>query len=122
MNVDTLEHRVQALLKRSSSSNHNQPVSHGSHLIASSSSIGTMIPTPGISRSGGTNSIIPSSGDNSTTSSSMVSQNTVSIGNLLPTANGTGGGVHGSSFNASDGNLTPRVFTLLASHFHLKLT
>ncbi|RWR84205.1 zinc finger protein [Cinnamomum micranthum f. kanehirae] len=98
MNIETLEHRVHTLLKRTSSTSHRQPVSH---IMSSSSSISTMIPTPGMSHSGGTNSMIPSSVDNSTTSSSVVTQNTVNTGHL--SANGTGGGVHGSSFNASDG-------------------
>lgn len=102
MNIETLEHRVHTLLKRTSSTSHKQPVSH---IMSSSSSISTMIPTPGMSHSGGMNSMIPSSVDNSTTSSSVVTQNTVNTGHL--SANGTGGGVHGSSFNASDGNLTP---------------
>ncbi|XP_042479129.1 histone acetyltransferase HAC1-like isoform X2 [Macadamia integrifolia] len=95
MNMDTLEHRLQALLRRSAPINHNQ------HLISSSSSIGTMIPTPGMSHSGSSNSTVTSM-DNSMiagNSCNLMASNTVNRGSLLTTANGSAGGIHGSLSN-----------------------
>ncbi|XP_058068645.1 histone acetyltransferase HAC1-like isoform X2 [Magnolia sinica] len=91
MNMETLEHRLQTLIK-------NIPPNNQSHQLP------TMIPTPGMSHNSGSNSTVPSSGDNFS-SCSTVPPNTISTGNLLPTVNGSNGGVNGSSFNASDGSL-----------------
>ncbi|KAJ4964510.1 hypothetical protein NE237_024449 [Protea cynaroides] len=102
LNMDTLEHRLQALLRRSASSNHSQ------HLISSSSSVGTMIPTPGMPHSGNSNSTVTSM-DNSMISGSacnLMASNTVNRGSLLTAANGSTGGIHGGSFNPSDGSLS----------------
>ncbi|XP_077214645.1 histone acetyltransferase HAC1-like isoform X2 [Tasmannia lanceolata] len=96
MNMETLEQRFQIALKFSSASNHSQQLPRHT---SSSSSFGTMIPTPGMLQSG----TIPYSGGNSI-SGSTVAPNTVKTGQLLPTSNGSGG-IHAGSFNASDGPL-----------------
>ncbi|KAJ4958739.1 hypothetical protein NE237_025850 [Protea cynaroides] len=102
MNMDTLEHRLQALLSRPTPRNHNQ------HLISSSSSIGTMIPTPGMSNSGSSNATVNSMGNSMVVANSCnsVAPNTVNTGSLLTTANGSAGGIHGGTFLPSDGSLS----------------
>lgn len=99
MNLETLESRLQNLIKRSSMNNQNQ---HYPQHVNSSSPIGTMIPTPGMSHSGNSNVMVTSSVDASMITTSGCSSITpnVNTGNLLPT-----GGLHGGSFNRSDGNI-----------------
>ena len=48
MNLDTLESRLHQLIKRS----HMNPRTQYPQLVNSSSPVGTMIPTPGMSHSG----------------------------------------------------------------------
>lgn len=68
MNLDTLENRLQALIKRNSLNNQNERyqqqsnanVSMGTMIPTPNVSMGTMIPTPGISQSGNSNSIMSS--------------------------------------------------------------
>ncbi|KAF9614106.1 hypothetical protein IFM89_015368 [Coptis chinensis] len=105
-NVDTLEQRLQALIKL-------LPVNHNkqfSRLPSSSSSISTMIPTPGIPQSGNMNLKVTSSLENSVNAASgynALAANTVNIGNSLQNANGsTTGGIYGGSFSTSDGPLS----------------
>ncbi|XP_077223066.1 histone acetyltransferase HAC1-like isoform X2 [Tasmannia lanceolata] len=95
MDLNTLEQRLLTLIRRIPSNNHRQKMPN---IMSSSSSVGTMIPTPGMPQSGTVRS-----GDTSMSDSSMV-PNTVNAGNLLPTSNGSGG-IHTGSFNASDGPL-----------------
>ncbi|XP_010259946.1 PREDICTED: histone acetyltransferase HAC1-like [Nelumbo nucifera] len=104
MNMDTLEHRLQTVIKRTPTGNHDQQLKHTS----SSSSVGTMIPTPGMPQSGSSNLMVASSVDNSLISvsaCSSITTNTVNTGSMLPIANGSAVGIHGGSFNASDGSL-----------------
>ncbi|KAL5974250.1 hypothetical protein ACLOJK_030914 [Asimina triloba] len=84
MNMETLEHRLQTLIKNIPSNNQNQQLP-------------TMIPTPGMPQNSNSNSVV-TSGENFS--------NPMSTGNLLPTVNGSSGGVHSSSFNASDGAIS----------------
>ncbi|KAF6162698.1 hypothetical protein GIB67_022357 [Kingdonia uniflora] len=84
MDLSTLESRVNYLMKQVFSNNNRNPQQH--HRI-SSSSVGTMIPTPGMSHSGSLNSTRTAPVDNS-----MIT-------------NGSTGGIHAGSFNASDGSL-----------------
>nr|KYP50395.1 Histone acetyltransferase HAC1 [Cajanus cajan] len=97
MNLDTLESRLSNFFRLSSMNNHNQQHPQ----LVSSSPIGTMIPTPGMSNvtnstmniaSSVDASMIAASGVNSIASSSV---NNVS---MLPA-----GGMLGSSLNRSDG-------------------
>ncbi|KAI3986385.1 hypothetical protein MKX01_002230 [Papaver californicum] len=107
MNVATLEQRLRVVVRQTQGQNHNQQLPHPN---SSSSSVGTMIPTPGMSHhSGNVNSSITSSMANSMiapTGSNTLQQNTVNMGQLLPGATGSSGGVHGGSFNPSNGGLS----------------
>ena len=93
MNLDTLESRLHQLIKRS----HMNPRAQYPQLVNSSSPVGTMIPTPGMSHSGNSTMIVASSVDASMIGASAPT--TVNPGSLLPS-----GGIHGGSFNRSDGN------------------
>jgi len=84
LNQDTLESRLQALLKRNSS-NHNQRYQQQSNANVST---GTMIPTPGI----------PQSGNSSNVMSSVVNQGSFSMNTPGPSRS-----MHTGSF---DGGLT----------------
>ncbi|KAL2578309.1 hypothetical protein AAZV13_15G000200 [Glycine max] len=97
MNLDTLESRLSNFLRRSSMTNQNQQHPQ----LVSSSPIGTMIPTPGMSHVTNSTMIIASSVDasmiaaggcNSIASSSVNSVSMLPAGNML-----------GSSLNRSDG-------------------
>lgn len=107
MNLDTLEIRLHNLIKRLPPTNQNQQYPQ---IVNSSSPVGTMIPTPGMSHSGNSNMMVTSSVDASMINSggsTGISPTTVSTGNLLP-----GGGLHGGSFNRSDGKLSFIIFPL----------
>lgn len=101
MNVDTLEHRIQVLIRRSSMNRNQQRQQHAN----SSSSIGTMIPTPGMSHSGNSNMMLTSAVDTAMLSASnnMATAN-VNTGSLLPTGNGPAMGMPSGSFSAADGS------------------
>ncbi|KAJ4844492.1 hypothetical protein Tsubulata_006330 [Turnera subulata] len=98
-NLNTLENRLSILIKRTSGNNQSQrPV----QLVNSSSTVGTMIPTPGMSHSGNSNLMV-SSGDTMMVTSSggdSIAPTNVNTGSLLQTS-----GIHGGSFNRSDGTL-----------------
>lgn len=96
MNLNTLESRLSSLIKRAPVNNHNQ---RPGQLVNPSSSIGTMIPTPGMSHSGNSNLMV-SSADTVMTASSgcdSISVTTMNMGSLLPSSS-----LH-SSFSRSDG-------------------
>ncbi|KAL5554753.1 hypothetical protein UlMin_042154, partial [Ulmus minor] len=96
-NLDTLESRLHLLIKRPSLTNQNQRYPH---MVNNNSAIGAMIPTPGMSNSGNSNMMVTGSTDSSmvpTTGSNSIAP-TVNTGNIMPT-----GGIHGGSFNRSDG-------------------
>lgn len=97
MNPDTLESRLHNWIKRFSLNNQTQ---HYSQHVNSSSPIGAMIPTPGMPHSGNSNMMVTPSLDTSMIATNTIASNTVNTGNLLPTA-----GIHGGSFNRSDGNI-----------------
>lgn len=98
MNLDTLESRLSNFLRRASMNHHNQQ--YPQHV--SSSPIGTMIPTPGMSHIPNSSMVAASSMDASMISSSgcnsIVSTSFNSV-NMIPA-----GGMLGSSLNRSDGN------------------
>ncbi|KAI5563570.1 hypothetical protein BDE02_14G000300 [Populus trichocarpa] len=100
LNLNTLESRLSSLIKRSSTNSHNQ---RHPQLVNSSSSIGTMIPTPGMSNSGNSNMMTSSVDTMMITSSGCdtIAPPAVNTGSLLPSS-----GMHGSSFSRSDGNLS----------------
>ncbi|KAI7738191.1 hypothetical protein M8C21_018371 [Ambrosia artemisiifolia] len=74
LNLDTLENRLQALLKRNSLSSHNQRLQQQNNANVS---MGTMIPTPGI----------PQSGNSSNMLSSVANQGSFSMNTLGPSRN-----------------------------------
>ena len=91
------------MIKRLPMSNHNQQYPQ---LVNSSSPIGTMIPTPGIPHSGNASIMVTSSADTSMIAAGggkSMASGTVNTGSMLPTANGPSVGLHGGSFNSSDG-------------------
>ncbi|KAB1212752.1 Histone acetyltransferase HAC12 [Morella rubra] len=103
MNLGTLEPRLHSLLRRPNVSNQTQQYQQ---LVNSSSPIGTMIPTPGMSHSGNSTMAVTSTVDTSMISaggSNSIAPTTVNTGSLLPTG---AGGLHSSSFNRLDGPLS----------------
>ena len=78
MNIATLENRLHVLIERLPLSNQSQQYSH----VNSSSSIGTMIPTPGMAQSGNSNLMATSAVDNGNTSN-KVPWNRTSNNNIL---------------------------------------
>lgn len=101
MNLGTLEPRLHSLLRRPNVNNQTQQYQQ---LVNSSSPIGTMIPTPGMSHSGNSTMAVTSTVDTSMISaggSNSIAPTTVNTGSLLPTG---AGGLHSSSFNRLDGN------------------
>ncbi|KAM7478235.1 hypothetical protein LguiA_026448 [Lonicera macranthoides] len=98
LNLETLENRLHVLIKWIFLNNHNQqPLQH----VNSSSTIGTMIPTPGMPQSGNSNLMSTSSVDNSMIPSSgynIIASSTINTGSFLPTATGA---MHTGSFNSS---------------------
>jgi len=102
MTVAKIDQQLQAIL-RSVNSNNQQ----SSHQISSSSTISTMIPTPGMLHTGSNlNSIMSVPVDTSmrnTSGASMVVQPS-NTGSLLHNANGSVGAGNIASFNVSNGN------------------
>ncbi|KAK9097644.1 hypothetical protein Syun_024689 [Stephania yunnanensis] len=101
LNLDTLDFRLHALIRELQPSNRSQQLPH-----PSSSSIATMIPTPGITLSGST---VPSSLDNpadATSGYNNAAVNAANTGSLLSNANGASFGMHGGTFSTSDGALS----------------
>ncbi|TXG47367.1 hypothetical protein EZV62_026661 [Acer yangbiense] len=97
MNMETLEPRLSSLIKGRSGNNHNQ---RHQQLVNSTSSIATMIPTPGMTHSGNSPMMVASSIDSSMIAASggnTIPPATVTTGSLLST-----GGIQSRSFNRSD--------------------
>ncbi|KAI7985393.1 Histone acetyltransferase HAC1 [Camellia lanceoleosa] len=106
VNLETLENRLHVLIKRLPMSTHNQQYPH---LVNAPSPIGTMIPTPGMPHSGNSSMMVASAVDTSmiaTGGGNSMPSVAVNTGSLLPTANGSSVGIHGGSFNSSDGAMS----------------
>lgn len=104
MNMDTLDARLHSLIKGRSGNNHNQ---RHQQLVNSTSSIGTMIPTPGITHTGNSPMMVASSMDSSiiaASGSNVIAPATVNTGSLL------NGGLQSISFNRCDGKEEPLIF------------
>lgn len=101
LNMDTLEQRLQEVIRRSSS-NRNQPVHQH---VSLSSSTSTVMPTPGISQHGSSNLMAMPSVDTSVapSSKSMATSN-INTGSFLPTGNSPSVVIPSSSFHKSDGD------------------
>lgn len=99
MNSQTLEARLGSLLRGKPGNNYTQ---RHPELVNSSSSIGTMIPTPGMSHGGNPSLMVTSSVDTSMIASSGCNMPlTANRGSTLPSS-----GMHGGSLNRSDGTLS----------------
>ncbi|XP_044481916.1 histone acetyltransferase HAC1-like isoform X2 [Mangifera indica] len=101
MNMETLEPRLRSIIKAKSANNNIQ---RHQQLVNSSSSIGTMIPTPGMSHNVNSSMMVTSSVESSVIAASgcnTIAPTTVNTGNLLLT-----GGLQSGSFNRSDGTLS----------------
>ncbi|XP_073296621.1 histone acetyltransferase HAC1-like [Primulina huaijiensis] len=99
INLETLENRLQVLIKRVPMSNNNQQFSHAN----SSNSIGTMIPTPGLQQTGNPGLIGTSTMDSSlVANANMIRSPAVNSGSFYPTGNS------GGSYGSSDGVLASR--------------
>ncbi|CAA6662393.1 unnamed protein product [Spirodela intermedia] len=84
LNMDTLEGRLHAVFR--SFSSHNQPPR-----VSSSSSVNTMIPTPGMSHNSGSKSSVTSYLGNATSNSNgsgNITATSAIMGNVMPSANG----------------------------------
>ncbi|XP_051136089.1 histone acetyltransferase HAC1-like isoform X2 [Andrographis paniculata] len=102
VNLATLESRLHYLIKCMPMSNHNQQYSQAN----SSSSVSTMIPTPGLQQTGNSSLTGTPSVDSSfivNNNSGMIASSTTNSGNFLPTGNGSSANMHGGSFSSSDG-------------------
>ncbi|KAK3000281.1 hypothetical protein RJ639_022669 [Escallonia herrerae] len=116
LDLGTLENRLHVLIKRLPLSNHNQQFPQH---VNSSSSIGTMIPTPGMPQSGNSSMMVASSIDNSMVAASggnRTGSSTVNTGPFLPAVSGASGGIHGGSFTSSDGPIA-NVYQQSPSNF-----
>ncbi|XAR74064.1 Histone acetyltransferase [Bertholletia excelsa] len=105
MRLETLENRLQVLIKQLPIRNHNQQYTQ----LVTSSSIGTMIPTPGMHHGGNSSMMVTSPVDTSTTATTAgnsIASATGNTGSLLPTANGSSVGMRSGSFNSSDGPIS----------------
>eukprot|EP01018_Ginkgo_biloba_P020002 Gb_02923 [translate_table: standard] len=103
MDFSTLEQRLQALAKRIAPSNRNQ--SFAAH---ASSSVGTMIPTPGMSNAGNGSSMMAATGGGDISmmtapNSNSVIPNPVGMGSMLPSSSGSDQ-VHSNTFMTTDGS------------------
>ncbi|CAK9179522.1 unnamed protein product, partial [Ilex paraguariensis] len=105
INLETLESRLHALIKCLPRSNHSEQYpQHDSY----SSSIGTMIPTPGMPQSGSSSLLVTSSSKASVIASggsNSVASTTVDMGSSISTANGLSDGIRSGSSDLSDGTL-----------------
>ncbi|KAL3502379.1 hypothetical protein ACH5RR_036828 [Cinchona calisaya] len=97
MNISTLENRLRVFIERLPLNHQNHQFSHGN----SSSSIGTMIPTPGMPQSGNSNLMGTSSVD--TGNCNNIVSSTTNSGNFLPSHGPSVSAAHGGSFSSSDG-------------------
>lgn len=112
MNMETLESRLSSLIKGRSGNNHNQ---RHQQLVNSTSSIATMIPTPGMTHSGNSPMMVASSIDSSMIAASggnTILPATVTTGSLLST-----GGIQSGSFNRSDGKVDSHNFFFGTDYF-----
>ncbi|KAJ9567104.1 hypothetical protein OSB04_003070 [Centaurea solstitialis] len=105
MNLETLENRLQILIRRLPLNNHNQRYQQQNN---TSVAMGTMIPTPGVAQSGNSSLMVPSSRDSSLVGpgggNSMMSSG-VNAGSFSMNTTGPSRGMHSGSFG-SEGGLT----------------
>ncbi|CAN6458477.1 unnamed protein product [Victoria cruziana] len=102
--ISILHRKLTNVMSRISASNNSQ---HLGHVNSAPSSVGTMIPTPGMPQSANTSAAVSSINNSSpaSTNTSLMVPNSVAMGNMLPTVNGSIGGIQRNTFNSSDGLL-----------------
>ncbi|URE41284.1 Histone acetylation protein [Musa troglodytarum] len=101
--LDPVDHRLCSIIKNVL--NNSRPLSHH---ITSSSAVSTMIPTPGISNNGSTNTAVSVQLENPTITArntAVAPQTKANMANLLSTANGPPDAGNNTSLNASDGTV-----------------
>ncbi|CAD5186956.1 unnamed protein product [Musa acuminata subsp. malaccensis] len=101
--LDPVDHRLCSIIKNVL--NNSRPLSHH---ITPSSAVSTMIPTPGISNNGSTNTAVSVQLENPTVTArntSVAPQTKANMANLLSTANGPPDAGNNTSLNASDGTV-----------------
>ncbi|KAF5193838.1 Histone acetyltransferase hac1 [Thalictrum thalictroides] len=108
INRSTLEHRLHGAIRFMSSAPQTQQLPHS---VSSSSSVGTMMPTPGIVHRGKFTSVVSSSMDNSMISGpisglSAAAAEAVNMRSLLSTSTGPTAGVNRSSLSVSDASIS----------------
>lgn len=97
--LDPVDHRLCSIIKNVL--NNSRPLSHH---ITPSSAVSTMIPTPGISNNGSTNTAVQLENPTVTARNTAVAPQTkANMANLLSTANGPPDAGNNTSLNASDG-------------------
>ncbi|KAG9141278.1 hypothetical protein Leryth_001754 [Lithospermum erythrorhizon] len=103
VNLTTLESRLLNLIRRPNLGNQDQQYSN-----VNSSSIGTMIPTPGMPQAVNSNLMGSSSVDNALimSNNNTGASSTVSSGNFMSTSNGLNAGVIGGSLPTYDGSFS----------------
>lgn len=99
MNLDTLENRLHALLKRLPQ--HHQAPQHP-QFVGNSAPVGTMIPTPGMQQNSNSNMMVSSAMDPSVISSGGASM--PSTGRLMSTPNASFSSMRGGALHAAEGN------------------
>ncbi|KMS97152.1 hypothetical protein BVRB_7g178170 isoform A [Beta vulgaris subsp. vulgaris] len=107
MNMDTLESRLQAFIRRTPQNNHApQP----SQYMNTPTPVGTMIPTPGMPQQHNVNSnvMVSSAVDpsNMISASGGMSSSNPGMGGLLPSSNGSFSSIRGGSFHGAEGSLS----------------
>lgn len=109
MNLDTLESRLQALLRRQPQANH---APQQSQFMNTPTPVGTMIPTPGMQQQHNMNSnvMVSSAVDHSNMTSASacggMSSSTQGTGGLMPNSNGSFSSIRGGSFHGAEGSLS----------------
>ena len=98
MNLDTLESRLHALLKRLPQ--HHQAPQH-SQFVGNSTPVGTMIPTPGMQQNSHSSMMVSSAMDPPAISGGASMPST---GRLMSTPNGSFSSMHGGALHAAEGN------------------
>ncbi|GFZ08192.1 hypothetical protein Acr_19g0011290 [Actinidia rufa] len=112
--LETLERRLQVLIRRSAMSNHSQQYPQP---VSSSSPIATMIPTPGMPLSGSSSRMGTSSVDAPVVAASGGNSILPATG-FLSTSNGSSVGINGGCFNSSEGPM-PNVYQKSLSNFSI---
>ncbi|KAL9247202.1 hypothetical protein vseg_020658 [Gypsophila vaccaria] len=114
MNMDTLEARLQALVKRPTPINH---APQQSQFVNNTATVGTMMPTPGMQHNGNSNVMVPSAVDTTMMTTSLgrsVQSSAPNAGSLTPIVNGSFSGMRGGSFRGGEG-----VYQQPASNFSM---